>query len=780
MRFYISLLFCSLAIFQTVTAQEFTISGYVQDHKSGERLIGANVFDPDSYVGTTTNAYGFFSLTLRRIKTDSISIVVSYIGYDRWQKNLAAGKDHQLDIELVSQVIALDSITVVAEKLESIEQKTAMSTIEIPIRQLKMVPALLGEVDVIKSIQLLPGVQSGSEGSSGLYVRGGSPDQNLILLDGAPVYNASHLFGFFSVFNSDAVKNIKLIKGGFPARYGGRLSSVVEINMKEGNNQEFNGQATIGLISSRVMIEGPLTKGKSSYIISARRTYADLIVKPFLDKNENGGYYFTDINAKMNHMISSNDRLYLSLYGGLDKFYFESKEHFSGDTSQEKGNLRWGNITSTLRWNKLFNKKLFSNTTLVYSKYRFTVEVEEKSRERNSTEESYFLKYFSGIEDWSAGIDFDYHPNPSHYIKFGGTITTHKFSPGVAQFKTHGLDIDDLDALIAPVQEQNAFEANFYLEDDFKLSEKLKTNIGMHASMFSTNGKQYASLQPRFSVRYLIQGWALKTSYSTMRQYIHLLSNVGIGMPTDLWVPATDRVKPQESKQVAFGLARSLKENQYELSIESYYKTMDHLIGYKDGADFFGLDTDWQNKVEMGSGRSYGLELFVQKKEGRTTGWLGYTLSWSDRKFENLNFGKRFPFRYDRRHDIAMVVNHQISEGIELSGTWIYGTGNAISMPVATYPSTNLINSFGYYGDINYYADRNGIRMRSYHRLDLAIRFVKRKGLNERVWTIGIYNTYSRRNPFFYFFSTDTAGNPVVKQASLFPIIPAISYSFGL
>ncbi len=776
MRIYTLVTLLALSSFHVAQAQEFTISGYVQDGESGERLIGVNLFDPEANVGTTTNVYGFFSLTMKHIQTDSISLVVSYIGYERWQKRLFTGQDHVLNIELSLQAIALDSVTVFADNLETIEQKTEMSTIEIPIRQLKTVPALLGEVDVIKSIQLLPGVQSGSEGSSGLYVRGGAPDQNLILLDGAPVYNASHLFGFFSVFNSDAVKNIKLTKGGFPARFGGRLSSVVEINMKEGNNQEFHGQATVGLVASRFMLEGPLKKGKSSFIFSGRRTYADLLIKPFLDEDDNGGYYFTDVNAKVNHIFSSRNRLYLSVYAGLDKFYFRSKDTYNGETSQENGNLRWGNITSTLRWNNLINKKLFSNTTLIYSKYRFTVEAEEESRLSGGLAESYLLKYSSGIEDWSARLDLDFRPNPSHYIKFGAEGTTHSFSPGAAQYKAEGLDISALDTLIAPTQQQSAIEASVYLEDDLKLSDQLKVNAGIRASIFSTSGRQYTSVQPRFSARYLLGDWALKSSYATMSQYIHLLSNVGIGMPTDLWVPATDRVKPQESRQIALGLARSLRDNHYEFSVESYFKTMDNLIEYKEGADFIGLDTDWQKKVAAGSGRSYGLEFFLQKKQGRTTGWLGYTLSWADRQFAGLNFGKRYPYRYDRRHDIAFVFNRQLSPGIELSGTWVYGTGNAISLPVATYPTS----FYGYFDqEVDYLPERNGVRMRSYHRLDLAIRFIKRRGIRERTWTIGIYNTYSRKNPFFYFFSTNRAGDPVVKQASLFPIIPAISYSFA-
>ncbi len=777
MRVNIFIIIISLFVFRVAFAQEFTLNGYVQDSNTGERLIGANVFDPEHEVGTTTNVYGFFSLTLKDMKADSISIMVSYIGYERWQKKLITGQDHQLSIELIPSVINLGSVTVVAERLETIEQKTEMSTIEIPIKQLKTVPALLGEVDVLKSIQLLPGVQSGMEGSSGLYVRGGAPDQNLIQLDGAPVYNVSHLFGFFSVFNSDAVKNIKLTKGGFPARYGGRLSSVIDINMKEGNNQDFTGQATLGLIASRLTLEGPLKKGQSSYIISARRTYADVVMKPFLREDQKGnGYYFTDLNAKVNHIFSNKNRLYLSLYAGLDKFTFLSKESYDQETSEESGNLRWGNITSTLRWNSLINKKLFSNTILIFSKYRFTIKAEEESKS-GQTSDSYLLKYYSGIQDWSARFDFDFHPNPNHNIKFGGGATTHTFSPGAAHFKTSATDASGLDTLVTPTQRQDAIEASLFAEDDLKLTEEIKINAGIHTSMFSTNGRTYKSVQPRLSARLMLNDWAFKCSYATMSQYIHLLSNVGIGLPTDLWVPATDRVKPQESKQFAFGLAQSLKNNEYEVSLESYYKTMDNLIEYKNGADFLGLDTDWQDKIEAGSGRSYGLELFLQKKHGLLTGWLGYTLSWSNRQFEGLNFGQRFQYRYDRRHDTALVFNYQLSNSIELSGTWIYGTGNAITLPIASYPSVNLIHDYS--EEIEYYPQRNNVRMRAYHRMDLGIRFIKRKGNRERVLTIGIYNMYSRKNPFFYFFSDNRQGDPVIKQASLFPIIPAISYTFG-
>lgn len=774
--YIIAVLLLSLS---TMSTMAFTISGYVEDKNSGERLIGAHVFDSSHDAGTATNSYGFFSLTLRDSDEDSVTIEASYIGHEQWRETVTVGSDRHLRIQLVPSPIEMGGVTIVGEKPGTIEHKTDMSVIEIPIRRLKVVPALLGEVDIIKSIQLLPGVQSGMEGSSGLYVRGGAPDQNLILLDGAPVYNASHLFGFYSVFNADAVKSIKLTKGGFPARFGGRLSSVLEISMNEGNNQEVRGLASIGLISSRFMLEGPLKKGTSSFIITARRTYADIVARPFLKEHQKGnGYYFTDFNAKVNHTISDRSRLYLSFYGGLDKFYFQSEETYNLETSEEHGDLRWGNVTSTLRWNNLITSRLFSNATLIYSKYRFKVEAHENARSpTDETLNSYFLKYFSGIEDWSLRSDLDFLPNPIHTIRFGGSVTAHEFTPGAAHFKTSGMDISELDTLVAPTQEQNAIEANAYLEDSIRFTDGFSVNAGIHSSLFSTGGTQYTSLQPRLSMRVMIGGWALKSSYATMSQNIHLLSNAGIGLPTDLWVPATPRVKPEESRQFAFGLARSLFNYRYELSLEAYHKTMDNLIEYKEGAGFLGFDTDWQNKVETGSGRSIGIELFLEKKLGRLTGWLGYTLSRTDRLFEGLNEGDRFPYRYDRRHDISLVGNYHLSEGIELSGTWVYGTGNAISLPIATYPSLRLD---GYYTeDIEYYPERNNIRMKAYHRLDIGIRFAKSNSERERALTIGIYNLYSRKNPFFYFMSTDSVGSPVVKQASLFPIIPAISYTYG-
>ncbi|MEN8192702.1 MAG: TonB-dependent receptor plug domain-containing protein [Bacteroidota bacterium] len=764
-------------------SQQITINGYIQNIQTGERLQYANIFEPNMRLGTTSNNYGFYSLTLPQTQ-DSISIIISYVGYGTEKRKILLTEDKWLTINLTPTTLISEEVKVVATGYDAIEEKSQMSQIDIPIKQIETLPTFFGETDVLKTIQLLPGVQSGSEGNSGLYVRGGSPEQNLILLDGTPVYNANHLFGFFSVFNSDAIKNINLTKGGFPARYGGRLSSVLEINLKEGNNQEYKGQATIGLISSKFTLEGPIIKGKTSFVVSARRTYFDVLARPFMPDNSTGGYYFYDINAKVNHTFSKDDKIFLSVYTGDDQFYADDESSYSNYSSTNSFSLGWGNITSTFRWNHLFSPKLFSNVNLTYSNFNFYVDIENSSQTDNVYSESYKIGYSSGIRDFSGSIDFDYLPNPNHYIKFGGKVISHKFNPGVFQYNLSGSDITSIDTTISPNILHNSIEANLYIEDDYKLTDNLKANIGIHSSLFSVKDKFFYSIEPRISMRYLIEGWALKTSYAFMTQYIHLLSNSGIGLPTDLWVPTTKKIKPQKGHQAALGVARTINfyDDFYELSFEGYYKTMDGLIEYQEGADFIGADTDWQDKVEIGSGRSYGVELFVQKKSGATTGWLGYTLSWTDRHFDNLNNGNRFPFKYDRRHDISIAVSHAISESFDVSLVWVYGTGNAITMGSAKYRGFNSNWSFtGYsnlYDGFIYYEKRNGFRMEEYHRLDLSASF-KWGDENQHKLTLGVYNMYSRKNPFFYYFDYDYESNKeVMKKVSLFPILPAISYSY--
>ena len=777
------LLFSQLAI-----AQKFTISGYVKDKATGEALIGANIYNKANFSGTTSNNYGFYSITLPK---DSVTLVISFVGYKPIEAKIFLDKNTEFNVGL-SGSLALKEVVITAE--EEIQQRTQMSTITIPIKQIKSLPALMGEVDVLKVLQLLPGVQSGTEGSSGIYVRGGGPDQNLILLDGVPIYNASHLFGFFSVFNADAINNVDLIKGGFPARYGGRLSSVIDISMKEGNNQAFKGSASIGLISSKLTLEGPIKKSENTtYILSGRRTYIDILAQPFIKAQSNGentgGYYFYDLNAKINHKFSNSDRLYLSGYFGNDKAYAKSKYDYTNDNEKteykDQFGLQWGNIITAARWNHLFNPKLFSNVTLTYSRYKF--KVFEKSKEtktkggKKTTENSAF-EYSSGINDLAAKIDFDFIPNPNHYIRFGINGIRHEFNPGILAYKDTSSKIDTTTSSF----NKSANEFATYIEDDFKIGKKFKVNVGLHLSGFYVDKQFYTSLQPRLSMRYLLNnGIALKASYAKMQQYVHLLTNSGIGLPTDLWVPATKRVKPQQSTQYAVGIAKTINRT-FEVSLEGYYKEMNNLIEYKDGASFTSIEKDWQDKIEIGKGNSYGAEFFIQKKHGKFTGWLGYTLSRTNRQFKNINFGKEYPYRYDRRHDVSITGVYKIKENLELAAVWVYGTGNAVSLPTKSYLKNDeetgeqYGGNYGFYGrEVNLYENKNDFRMRAYHRLDFSIAWTKQKKRGVRKWTLGVYNVYNRKNPFFiaigYDYKTDSKK---FKQYSLIPFLPSFSYRF--
>lgn len=763
-----------------VKSQSFTISGYVEDSGSGEKLIGANLIDLVSGEGTVTNTFGYFSLTLPK---DSIRLAITYIGFQSGIKALYLDENTTIEIAL-SDNVELDEILITAEQTELIEERSQMSTIEIPIAQIKKIPPLLGETDVLKALQLLPGVQSGGEGQSGLYVRGGSPDQNLILLDGVPVYNASHLFGFFSVFNADAIKDVKLIKGGFPARYGGRLSSVIDINMKEGNMQELHGSASIGFVASKFTLEAPIIKDKSSFIISARRTYIDQLLKPFINKSfeENGteggtGYYFYDFNAKMNYKFSNTDRLYLSFYGGSDQFYLDEKDLYGRFRDNNENDFGWGNITSAIRWNHVWTPKLFSNTMLTYSKYSLDLgSLYSTIDTTNSFRDEISLGYKSGIEDYAVKMDFDYLPSPQHFIRFGVSGIHHHFFPG--EFDLNQVVDEDnysFNTLIKQ-DEIKAQELAAYIEDDISINDKLKINAGIHLSTFLVEGESYNSIQPRIGARYLLpKGFGLKASFATMRQYIQLLAFEGVGLPTDLWLPTTKRVKPQDSHQVALGLAKTIG-NDYEFSIEGYYKSMKNLLSYAEGEGLFAL-TNWQDRIVQGDGKAYGVEFFIQKKSGRLSGWLGYTLAWSKRQFEELNQGKEFPFKYDRRHDFSLVANYELTPKINISGTWIYGSGNAVTLENSKYKGA-YNREFTYSG--SYFPDRNNYRMRAYHRLDIGINFVKKRAKYERVWSIGAYNTYSNKNPFYVYTQNEYVGNnevkTVLKQASLFPIIPYVSY----
>tara|TARA_Y200000002_G_scaffold365174_1_gene354813 strand:+ start:538 stop:2973 length:2436 start_codon:yes stop_codon:yes gene_type:complete len=809
MKKYLILSILIVISIDSFSQQKYTISGFVNDNENGESLIGVNVIIQEKLVGTTSNIYGFYSLTLPE---GSYEISFTYIGFESLKQSVNLNKNISLNVDLISSSTDIGEVTIVAE--ETVVERTQTSIVEVPVQLIKNIPALLGEVDVLKAIQLLPGVQSGGEGTSGFYVRGGGPDQNLILLDGVPVYNASHLFGFFSVFNADAIKNVRLTKGGFPARFGGRLSSVLEIDMKEGNMKKIEGEGSIGLISSKLTLQGPIIKDKTSFIVSGRRTYIDILAQPFIRSANDGnpaGYFFYDLNAKLNHKFSEKDRLYLSAYLGKDRFYLSEGDEYSSlidntnykSTSRDDFGLDWGNVTSSLRWNHLFSNKLFANTTFTYSKYQFNTIYDSYSSEvtpyTTDTDTSNF-NYFSGVKDYGAKFDFDYLPNPNHYIKFGLNYVYHNFYPGSLVLYLSSYERDSLGVENYQVPYDTTFnfsealesnDAFFYLEDDIKVNDQLKVNLGMHLGYFNTNNKTYYSFQPRFSSRYLINNdWSLKASYAEMQQNIHLLTGSGAGLPTDIWVPSTDSVPPQYSKQVAFAANKNFLNGLLEVSIEGYYKSMSELITLKPGAEIIGFD-DWKNKVDTnGIGRSYGAELFIQKKKGKTTGWIGYTLSFSERKFEGVNFGKWYPYKFDRRHDFSLVMSHEFSDNFDIGLTWVYGSGNNMTFLESRYPSVSIngnINGIdeGSVGELEYYPTRNNLRLPDYHRLDIGLNFHKKKKWGDRTISVGAYNVYNRKNPFFLSVNDKIEvqnGVPtstrVVQQTSLFPIIPSISYKF--
>lgn len=769
--FTINLIFLACLV-QVIAAQGVTLSGYVTDKTSGERLIGASIYLPKINAGTVTNSYGFFSITCPG-KNDSILLQVSYTGYNIWQQYILLNTSQKIHIEL--QVLnALEEVVVTSSKRNDIQNRTQMSSVNLTADVIKSLPSLLGEADVLKAIQLLPGVQGGSEGSSGLYVRGGGPDQNLILLDGVPVYNASHLFGFFSVFNADAINNVEVIKGGFPARYGGRLSSVIDIRMKEGNNKEFHGEGSLGLISSRLTLEGPFKKGTSSYIISARRTYADIIMEPLIKKQVSGlskaGYYFYDVNAKINLALRKRDHVYLSNYVGTDKFNAQDNYTDPGSTNTYEAGVLWGNTTGVVRWNHEFSPRLFSNVTVNYTRYKFNIYTRDEtiSSFNNTT---YIQKYKSGIEDFSAKIDMDWLRNPNHTIKMGMGSILHRYRPGAFQSKATSSTSTGDTTLNGNLIK--AIETEAYIEDDVKLTNVVKANAGLHGTLFSVGNKTFYSLQPRLALRYLLSSrTSIKASYSTMQQFIHLLTNSGIGLPTDLWVPATNTVPPQRSYQWAAGWAYNINP-QWELSTEVYYKKMKNIIEYAEGASFVNTSTNWETRVETGKGSSYGTEVFVQKKRGKLTGIGGYTLSWTNRQFNHINNGNWFPYKYDRRHDVKLAGVYELSKKITLSADWVYGTGVATTLPVAIYTNPSETT-------IEIYTGRNDYRLPAYHRMDIGIKFLKKKKYGERTWAIDIYNLYNRQNAFFIYrdeeYTLSGQRLSVFRQVSLFPILPSVSY----
>ncbi|MCX6192495.1 MAG: TonB-dependent receptor [Flavobacteriia bacterium] len=794
-------LFILLFLFSLTAAKaqesRSTLSGYLTDSKNGEALIGAKVVIASLNMAAVTNTYGFYSLTVPagKYKVEFRSLI-----YPIDTKEIDLTNDVRFNYELGANYQEIQEVVVNAKKGENVNS-TKMGQIELQIDQIKTLPAFMGEVDVIKAIQLLPGVSSISEGGQGFYVRGGGPDQNLVLLDEGVVYNAAHLFGFFSVFNSDAVKSVNLIKGGMPANYGGRMSSVLEVNMNEGNNKGFHIKGGIGAISSRFTIEGPLVKNRGSFVISGRRTYIDLIMKaaiPDTSPFAGSSYYFYDVNAKFNYKLSDKDRIFLSGYYGKDVFNFTDRDGGFG------ADMPWGNGIAALRWNHLFTNKLFMNVTGTFSDYMFKF---------GSKQDQFRFELTSGVRDVGGKVDFSYFPNARHRIKWGADYIFHTFTPTSVSAEADSVVFNTGEA-----QKLFGHESALYVMDDFDLNDKLRLNVGLRYSMYQHVGpftryikgdistpdtaivygkgdllKFYHGLEPRLSFRWLLSDQSsFKAGYSYNYQYVHLTSLSAVSLPTDIWFPTTDKAKPQKGWQGSVGYFRNFFNDKYEASVEVYYKGMKNLIEYKEGAlpgDNVNDNTD--NLLVFGTGRAYGIEFFFKKSVGKLTGWIGYTLAKTERTFPDLNEGKVFAAKYDRRHDLSIVGTYKLNERWTFSAAFIYATGNTLTLPTSWYiQEQSLLYNYG---------ARNSTRMAPYHRLDISATLyskatkkhtdpatnievdVKKKFRSN--WAFSVYNVYNRANPFFLYVDNDgsfAAGDVKisVKQVSLFPIIPSVTWNF--
>ncbi|MBR8536365.1 TonB-dependent receptor [Carboxylicivirga sediminis] len=748
-----------------VTAQDkYTISGEVTDAETGEVLIGVTIYTADKMIGTMTNTYGFYSLTL---PAGQQTIYFSFVGYETQQKQLLLNSNQSIKIALQTNETALNEVVVKAEKKDKNITSTQMAGEKLDMKTIDKLPVLFGERDVLKTIQLLPGISTVSEGGNGFSVRGGSIDQNLILLDEAPVYSASHLMGFFSVFNADAIKGMTVYKSGIPANYGGRAASVLDITMKDGNMKKLQGSGGIGLLASRITLEGPVVADKMSFIVSGRRSYADLMAKGANQIDGDTKMYFYDLNAKLNYKINDNNRLFLSGYFGKDDFGFDDL------------GMDWGNTTATLRWNHLFSAKLFSNTTALYSEYDYGFNFGDNGSMQ------------SGIKDVSLKQDFTWYASPENTLRYGLNCTYHTFYPG--EFLFEDQSISDI-----KVAEKQAFESSLYISNEQKLGQQLVLDYGLRASMFNQVGKgenitydddnniidkeyfsngqvmqSYYGLEPRLGINYrLTPQSSFKASYNRMVQYLHLLSNSTSGQPTDTWTPSTYNIKPTTVNQYSVGWFRNFFDNTFEFSAESYYKTMNNISDYKDGTQVM-LNEDIESYVLQGEGRSFGLELYLKKKYGNFTGWISYTLSNTENKIDGINNGQWYSSSYDKTHDVSIVSSYQLSTRLSVSANWIFYTGNAVTFPSGKYEFDG--------NQVPYYTERNGYRMPDYHRLDLNIHLEgKGKRRINSSWDFSLYNLYNRMNAYTINFRENET-NPNITEAvklSLFGIVPSVTWNF--
>lgn len=785
LRWFLLVMALNIACFSLQAQRKLTISGTVKDAETGETLIGTNIFTRETMKGVTSNHYGFYSLSL---DPGNYSFVVSFVGYQDYSDTINLNKNITINVELTPRMLMTDEVVITGERADKNIQSTDMGKVDIPIEAIKALPAFFGEVDVIKSIQLLPGVQSAGEGNVGFYVRGGGPDQNLVLLDEATVYNAAHLFGFFSVFNADAIKSVELTKAGMPAYYGGRVASVLDIYMKEGNMRRYQAEGGVGLIFSKLTIQGPIKKDTASFIVSGRRTYIDILAQPFLKSTsplKKSDFYFYDLNAKVNYVISPKDRIFASGYFGRDIYGFRSAD------ADFRNKFWWGNATGSLRWNRIINSKMFMNTSAVFSDYYFKF---------GMTQNVYDFSLFSGVRDANLKSDFTYLSSSSHVFRFGANYMYHIFTPSTVDVNAEDLDFD----LEAP-KKIHSHELSLYVNDEFDLFERIKINAGLRYTLYQHIGPfdrfildnigrvketisykalepiaTYNNLEPRFSARYtLSKTSSIKASYTHNYQYIHQVALSSISLPTDLWFPSTSIVKPQFAVQYSAGYYKNLLDNAIETSVEFYYKDMKNLLEYKEGVSpIDDINNNPDNNYTFGDGWSYGGELFVKKSKGKLTGWIGYTLSWTERQFPDINNGKKYWAKYDRRHDVSLVGTYQINKRLSASAVWVYATGNTMTIPIGRYfLSGNVITE---------YSDKNAFRLPPYHRLDLSVSYLMRSTNRfDSELNFSVYNAYNRQNPFFVYLETtgDFANFDIqtkAKQMSLFPILPSISWIFKI
>lgn len=784
----------------------FTVSGFLEDARTGERLINANILDVNSGRGAASNEYGFYSLSL---PAGRVALSFSYLGYETQRREFVLREPRRLNASLKPS-LTLAPVEVVAPRIGGISGAPAPGGgQEVGVYEAEHLPTLGGEADIIRLTHLLPGVQTGTDGIGGLHIRGGDNGQNLIMIDGVPVYNISHAAGLFSVFNSQAVRSARLIKGGFPARYGGRLSSVLDIRTREGNSKTFSARADVGMLSGRFSLEGPIVRDKSSFFVSGRRSLADWYLQPLTrglkeEKGEDGftGYRFYDLNAKLNYELSARDHFYLSYYSGADRYTNQGQASdtlaFADGNQPEPAIYRfdrqyddavgWGNTVASLRWNHLFSDKLFANLAASYSgldvdiRYLAVDSLVRLDAQRTVNRLFDVGHYSSSIRDAGLRLDFDFLAVPGHHIRFGANVAHHDFLPGLlagSGEKSGNGEIDSLPVLPETARRLTAMEYVAYVEDEFRAGKGLTINAGLHAAVFSAHNKAYPSLQPRILASWqLSKRWRLESYYSRMQQPIHLLSNSAIGLPTELWVPSTDKVAPQKGWQAGLSANWAFRPG-WSAEADGYFKSMDNLLAYSEGALFLN---DWEENVTAGSGRAYGMEALLRKQEGRLRGWMGYSLAWADRQYAQVNNGRRYPYKFDRRHEFKLALMYRIQDWASLSASWVYSTGFAFSPPLGQYEV--VIPGAGPVTAIDF-GDKNAFRMPAYHRLDFGANFYFETDSRLRhTINVGAYNIYNRRNPLYYALRSkyvEEDGKIRTQkefvQAWLIPMLPSLNYS---